>query len=352
MLLKDKLKELRNKCALTQDAVAEQLGVSSQTISKWERGLTLPDVTMLPKIAMLYHCSIDSLFEMDLFWSKERKDEFLINIQKLYSNGDYLGAFRALISEIELNPNEFSYYTDIMLLVLRQKMFEDEYIDKMLQLTSRAEQYCTDDDIRNEIHRLIMQICSKSNNSKYKEKAKEYYYKLPSLKHSREVYAKLILEDTDLSNQIKQNILYTIDLAECGIRQLISSEMTDAEKLFYYKKAASLYETILDEKYGGFFDVPLVSNYAKIAKISIKLNNSKTADDYLHRIFNVLERHLDSKHKDVSVFVYSANPENYTPAFVSCIKLLKSMIDDTIFTEFKTNLQIFAMKYEQHFVQR
>ena len=86
MLLKDKLKELRNKCALTQDAVAEQLGVSSQTISKWERGLTLPDVTMLPKIAMLYHCSIDSLFEMDLFWSKERKDEFLINIQKFLRN--------------------------------------------------------------------------------------------------------------------------------------------------------------------------------------------------------------------------------------------------------------------------
>lgn len=350
MLLKDKLKELRNKCALTQDAVAEQLGVSSQTISKWERGLTLPDVTMLPKIAMLYHCSIDSLFEMDMFWSKEHKEEFLKNIQCLYSAGNYLGAFRALIAEIELNPNDFSYYTDIMLLVLKQKMFEDQYIDKMLQLASRAEQYCTDDDIRNEIHRLIMQICSKSNNSKYKEKAKGYYYKLPSLKHSREVYAKLILEDSDLSNQIKQNILYTIDLAECGIRQLISSEMTDAEKLFYYKKAASLYEIVLDGKYGGFFDVPLVSNYAKIAKLSLKSNDSDTADEYLYRIFNVLERHLESKQQDISVLVYSTNPDNHTPAFMSCIKLLKSMINDTAFAEYKTNLQIFVMKYEQHFV--
>jgi len=40
MLLKDRLKELRAKRALTQDAVAEHLGVSSQTVSKWERGVS------------------------------------------------------------------------------------------------------------------------------------------------------------------------------------------------------------------------------------------------------------------------------------------------------------------------
>ena len=74
--------ELRKEKNMTQQELADKIGVTDRAISKWERGLTLPDVTMLPKIAMLYHCSIDSLFEMDLFWSKERKDEFLINIQK------------------------------------------------------------------------------------------------------------------------------------------------------------------------------------------------------------------------------------------------------------------------------
>ena len=72
MELKQKLKELRasrrlSVCAtvrrLTQEEVAEALGVSAQTVSKWERGLLSPDISLLPKIALLYRCSIDSLFD-------------------------------------------------------------------------------------------------------------------------------------------------------------------------------------------------------------------------------------------------------------------------------------------------
>lgn len=350
MLLKDKLKELRIKRALTQDSVAEHLGVSSQTVSKWERGLTLPDVTMLPKIAVLYRCSIDSLFEMDTFWNQEHKTEFIENLRNLYTICDYEGAYRLLISEIELNPNDFSYYADVMLLVLRQKMFDDDHIAKMINLTARAEQYCTEDDIRNEIHRLMIQICSNSSNSKYKDKAKEFYDKLPLLKHSREVYAPLVLEDADRSYQIKKNILYTIDLAECGIRQLIYSEMSCEEKLFYYKKAANLYETVLDGKYGGFFDVPLVSNYIEIAKNLISLGDNESADKYIQRIFTILERHLNSKQQDISPFVYSANPKNHTSAFTNCKKLLQCMIDEPLFSEFKTNIEEFSIKYEKYFI--
>lgn len=63
MELKQKLKELRLVRRLTQEEVAEALGVSAQTVSKWERGLLSPDISLLPKIALLYRCSIDSLFE-------------------------------------------------------------------------------------------------------------------------------------------------------------------------------------------------------------------------------------------------------------------------------------------------
>lgn len=57
------LKRLRLAKNLTQEQAAEHLGVSTQSVSRWECGTTLPDVTMLPNIARLYCVSIDDLYK-------------------------------------------------------------------------------------------------------------------------------------------------------------------------------------------------------------------------------------------------------------------------------------------------
>ena len=50
----ENLKALRQKRNLTQEKLAEFLNVSFQTISKWERGDTYPDISMLPEIALFF----------------------------------------------------------------------------------------------------------------------------------------------------------------------------------------------------------------------------------------------------------------------------------------------------------
>ena len=56
------LKRLRLAKNLTQEQAAEKLGVSAQSISRWECATTLPDVTVLPEIARLYCVTIDDLY--------------------------------------------------------------------------------------------------------------------------------------------------------------------------------------------------------------------------------------------------------------------------------------------------
>lgn len=56
----------RKKSGLSQEDVAEKLGVSRQTISKWESGETLPDIRQSKKMARLYHVSLDELIEFDM----------------------------------------------------------------------------------------------------------------------------------------------------------------------------------------------------------------------------------------------------------------------------------------------
>lgn len=58
----DKIFELRREKGLTQDALAEMLGVTAQAVSKWERGESMPETAMLPKLAEIFDVTIDSLF--------------------------------------------------------------------------------------------------------------------------------------------------------------------------------------------------------------------------------------------------------------------------------------------------
>lgn len=65
MSLGSSLYHARKKIGLTQENVAEKLGVSRQTISKWETDDTLPDIRQSKRLAVLYHMTLDELIEYD-----------------------------------------------------------------------------------------------------------------------------------------------------------------------------------------------------------------------------------------------------------------------------------------------
>ena len=55
------IKDLRMRAKLTQEELAEKLGVSPQAVSKWENNQTCPDIALLPKLAQLLGVSVDEL---------------------------------------------------------------------------------------------------------------------------------------------------------------------------------------------------------------------------------------------------------------------------------------------------
>lgn len=99
------LKRLRLAKKMTQEQAAVSLGVSAQSISRWECGATLPDVTMLPFIAALYCVTIDDLYKETsvaydnyaqrlgcVFEASKKPEDFLradMEYRKLLKNGSY-----------------------------------------------------------------------------------------------------------------------------------------------------------------------------------------------------------------------------------------------------------------------
>lgn len=80
---------VRQDCGYTQQKLAEKLGVTSQAVSKWETGASLPDIEMLKSIAIILDCSIDYLLGHDVtkesrvnLEAVERKNEIERAMQK------------------------------------------------------------------------------------------------------------------------------------------------------------------------------------------------------------------------------------------------------------------------------
>ena len=59
MNIGNKIRELRKQRGITQEQLAESLGISFQAVSKWERGETLPDISLLPTLADILETTID-----------------------------------------------------------------------------------------------------------------------------------------------------------------------------------------------------------------------------------------------------------------------------------------------------
>jgi len=65
MTLGEKLSEKRRSKNMTQDEVAEKLGVTPQAVSKWENDASCPDISLLPTLASLYETTIDELLSKE-----------------------------------------------------------------------------------------------------------------------------------------------------------------------------------------------------------------------------------------------------------------------------------------------
>ena len=103
----ENLQMLRKEKKITQEELAEVFGVTSQSISKWELGLSCPDITLLPKIAQFYEISIDELLGYN---PKTSLNSIYIQINEYMQNCDdpITAAYKiSRLAAATMTPSEF-----------------------------------------------------------------------------------------------------------------------------------------------------------------------------------------------------------------------------------------------------
>lgn len=85
----ENIRSFRKKNDLTQETLAERLGVSYQSISRWENGANYPDLEMLPAIADALAVTIDELLEMPDRRKEEQAEKAFDALHRECMKGDY-----------------------------------------------------------------------------------------------------------------------------------------------------------------------------------------------------------------------------------------------------------------------
>lgn len=81
MNIGDQIKALRLRKGITQETLAQHFGVTSQAVSKWERGAAYPDIGMLPELSAYFGVSIDSLFSLSDETRLERIENMIWDVR-------------------------------------------------------------------------------------------------------------------------------------------------------------------------------------------------------------------------------------------------------------------------------
>ena len=202
LFLSQNLKKYRILKNLTQEDVAKFLNITPQSVSKWERGESYPDITFLPALANIFETSIDVLIGMDTI----RAEETRYNIHKIANDfqlkGNYRAAEKVYRDALLTYPNKPGMMLGLASVLALQGNAEEaiEWMEKGLPLSINEKQKAT----ARAVLCFLYLKCGKV------QKANELAAALPHTRESREVIQPLILkglDDNEINDKIK-NLLF------------------------------------------------------------------------------------------------------------------------------------------------
>lgn len=195
--LSENLKRFRILKNLTQEDIAEFLNITPQSVSKWERGESYPDITFLPALANILERSIDELIGMDIIRSEQTRYNIHKTASEFQRNGDYKSAEKVYRDALLSYPNKPGMILGLGGVLALQGKSEEaiELIERGLPLSINERQKST---TRAALCFLYLK-CGKT------EKASALAASLPHTRESREVIQPLISKEIN-EDEINKNI--------------------------------------------------------------------------------------------------------------------------------------------------
>lgn len=256
MYIAENLKRLRKSRDLTQEDAAEILGVSAQSISKWERGDTCPDISMLPSLANMYKISVDELIGMDKINEAEARGKIFTNAHELLQKGECKAAVRVYADALKTFPNDEGIMSDMAMILSLDG--NDGDLKQALKLCERVLEGNPAEKIRHTTRAALSFIYYKNNE---KEKSLAAAQNLPHIRESREKVMGFLKSEPaadEVDAYIKFLILGEEDIQEIILITFGTDMIPMCEEHDLLNKIGVLRNELINNRKKGRFELPII----------------------------------------------------------------------------------------------
>lgn len=183
--LGENIRGLRIASGITQEQFGYEMGVSAQAVSRWENGVTYPDITMLPMIADFFDVTLDELMGRGRELDIDARNAFFKRINEMRDDGEYDSILEAYDKMLHKHPNDaYLLLGKAALLYSRFKQNEDPAVARgIISLCSRIN-HSNKPDMQCGANALLVRVYARMGKS---EEARKLANELPSFEIGREL---------------------------------------------------------------------------------------------------------------------------------------------------------------------
>lgn len=293
------IKRLRRDRNITQEQLAEYLGISTGAVSQWECERTVPDITQLPLLANIFDVSTDELLETDARKKEEVIRTFLQQYDELSNKGKHISKFNLTAEMFRKYPND-----DRVCEKYIRELFNDPNYPEVstggevhkTELYKRCTtllDHCTVPKIRYSAMRILSMLYI---NDGLIDQAKELCEQFPESVYDTvsEQYEQLYSrwDDDQYSAYTKKNLRSTAEHLINKIRNLgMFSAQKPEEKIRIFQKCLDLIALLYDDGDYGFACYHVGYIHCLLAKVYCGLNNTPAAAFHLEKGLHFSKRY-------------------------------------------------------------
>lgn len=294
----ERLKNLRKSADVTQEQLANALGISFQAVSKWETGLGLPDINLLPAISNFFGVSSDYLLGIKVADNQNEINTYFDKAMECSHTGDMEQGITIIRKALKIFPNNSKLLT-VLIGFLFGSFCANGNTEFLKEIIIKAElvlQNSTNDEERIDV---LEKLAYSYNHLEMQDKAIETANRLPNtIINRQEVLSNIIMPMDKRKEKQQECVFYNFEVMINHILWLggISLGRKEFEKsINIYKRAITLIENIGNE---GFFLLKSAGAYNGLAMAYSSINEVNMSFDCIEKVIENYMRFEETLKKD------------------------------------------------------